>query len=138
MKIRYITSHGRAERIDFEYSEKDHLILSFDQHCTGAVLLDGKIFPLKDGEARIRLSALKDGEYTPRLESERGIFTAEGFTKRGKGISVADADEPLIRRLVERCYTLDRELDAIRKRLGELESICRGHNIFDFERKEHE
>ena len=138
MKIRYVTSRGRAERIDLEYSENDSLVLSFGKRTVGAVLLGGKILPLTEGEARISLSALADGEHTPRLEAEDGIYVAESFTKRGRSISVHDADEPLIRRLVERCYTLDRELEGARARLEKLELTCYGHKLLDFERKEHE
>lgn len=138
MKIRYVTSHGRAERIDLEYGENDRLVLSFGKDTVGAVLLGGKILPLTEGEARISLSALADGEYAPRLESEEGIFVAEGFIKRGRSISVHDADESLIRRLVERCYGLERELEDTRARLDKLELACYGHKLLDFERKEHE
>ena len=138
MKIRYVTSHGRAERIDLEYVEKDSLVLSFGKDTVGAVLLGGKILPLTGGEARISLSALADGDHTPRLESEGGIYVAESFTKRGRSISVHDADESLIRRLVERCYTLEGELQEVRSRLDKLELACYGHKLLDFERKEHE
>lgn len=138
MKIRYVTSHGRAERIDLEYNDNDTLVLSFGKDTVGAVLLGGKIRPLTEGEARISLSALADGEHTPRLESEDGIYVAESFTKRGRSISVHDADEPLIRRLVERCHALERELEDVKTRLNKLELACYGHKLLDFERKEHE
>lgn len=138
MKIRYITSRSRAIRVEFEYVEKDTLILAFEPRYTGAVVLDERILPLVDGEARIPLSTLRDGDYAPRLETEAGVYLAEGFTKRGKSISVSDIDEELIRAMVSECYGLANELDALKKRVAELERTYIGHNIFDFERKEHE
>ena len=138
MKIRYLTANGRAERVSVEYEDNDHLTLCFDTHSTGAVSLGGKIYPLSDGEARINLKLLTDGEYIPKLETEDGIYVAESFVKRGKSIGVQDADDALIRRLVERCYILEGDVKLMRTRLDKLERVCCGHNIFDFERKEHE
>lgn len=138
MKIHYIISRSRAIRIEFEYVEKDALTLTFIPKLTGAVVLGGRILPLVNGEVRIPLSALADGDYTPRLETEQGIYHAEGFTKRGKSISVPDANEELIRTIASEFYLLANELDNVKKRVAELEETCVGHNIFDFERKEHE
>ena len=138
MKIHYITSHSRAIRVEFECVEKDALTLAFVPHRTGAVLLDGRILPLIDGEVRIPLATLKDGDHVPRLETEQGIYTAEGFTKRGKSISVPGGNEELIRHLATECYELGSGLDALKRRVEEIERTCIGHNIFDFERKEHE
>ena len=138
MKMRYITTRSRAIRIEFEYVENDALTLTFTPKHTGAVVLGGRILPLVDGEVRIPLSALADGDYAPRLETEEGIFLGESFTKRGKSISVPECDEELIRHLATECSELGNELDALKKRVGELERAYIGHNIFDFERKEHE
>ena len=57
MKILYLASRGRAERIGVEETEKDVLTLSFSPHVVGAVLLGEKILPLKDGEASVPISA---------------------------------------------------------------------------------
>ena len=138
MKIRYIISRSKAIRIEFEYVEKEALTLTFVPKLTGAVVLGGRILPLVNGEVRIPLSALADGDYTPRLETEQGIYHAEGFTKRGKSIAVHDANEELIRTIASEFYGLVNELDNAKKRIEGLERICVGHNIFDFERKEHE
>ncbi len=138
MKIRYITSRSRAIRVDFEYVEKDALTLAFDPCHTGAVVLSGRILPLTNGEVRIPLSTLADGNYAPRLETEQGIYLVEGFTKHGKSISISDCDEELIRHLASECCELSNELKALKKRVVELERTYIGHNIFDFERKEHE
>ena len=138
MRIRYITSHGIAVRCDFEYLEKDALTLTFTPQCTGAVVLDGKIFPLKDSEVRIPLSIIKDGYHTPRLETDKGVYIVEGFTKQGKGISVHSPDEATVRAFISRCCMLENELCSVNTRLLALESACSGHKIFDFERKNYE
>lgn len=136
MKIRYITSHGVAERVEFDAYERDILTISVEPYHNGAVVLADKFFTLADGVAEIPMRSLPDGEYTPRIESEDGIFIAESFTKSGMSIAVKEADEKLIRRMLERCHALENELYSLKKRTEKLEDVCSGHNIFDFERKE--
>jgi hypothetical protein len=138
MKIRYITSHGIGVRSEFEYAERDTLILAVEVRHVGAIVLDGKIFALNDGEVRIPLSTISDGDHIPRLESEIGIYALEGFTKRGKSISVHDLDEATVRRSITWCCSLEKELSCVKERLAKLEKACSGHNIFDFERKKDE
>lgn len=138
MKILYLASRGRAERMGVKETENDVLTLSFSPRVVGAVLLGEKILPLKDGEASVPISALADGKHEPRLESENGIFVAEEFIKQGSHITVPDADEELVRRLVIKCHALDCELAEMKKRVASLEKLCCGHNLFDFERKEYE
>ena len=135
MKIRYITAHGMADLIEFDDSDRDTLSLVFEPHHVGAVIVGDKILPLKDGVAEISLSSLRDGEYSPRLESESGVYASEGFKKQGKSISVHRADENLIRRLVKRCYELEINMTKLVSRTEDLEKACYGHKIFDFERK---
>lgn len=136
MKIRYVTSHGVAERISFEDGEADTLTLVFEPAPTGAVVINGKIYATKDGEVKIPLAMLADGEYKPTLESEGGIYLVEGFKKQGRSIILPSSDEAAIRRLILRCYKLEREMAAMKKRTRALEKTCSGHHIFDFERKE--
>ena len=136
MKIRYITGHGVAERIDFDNSEQDSLTLIFEPYHSGALVLGGKVYTLNDGEVTIPVKALQDGEYTPRLESEMGVYCAEGFTKQGRSISMLKLDEALVRRLLLRCYNLEKAVCSLEERVTELELACHGHKIFDFERKE--
>ena len=136
MEIRYITSHGSAERVKFVSGKRDTLALVAEPYHSGAVVLGEKFFPLVSGRAEIPLASLSDGEYFPRFESERGIFLGEGFTKSGMSIAPKVADEDFVRRLSERCYRLENEMRALKERVEKLESACSGHNIFDFERKE--
>ena len=138
MKILYLASRGRAERMGVKETENDVLTLSFSPRVVGAVLLGEKILPLKDGEASVPISALADGKHEPRLESESGFFIAEEFIKQGSYITVPDADEELMRRLVIKCHALDCELAEMKERVASLEKLCCGHNLFDFERKEYE
>lgn len=135
MKIRYITSHGIAEWVEFNEGDRDTLIFSFTPQHAGALLIGGKILPLCEGEVEIPISSLRDGEYSPRLESDSGVYAVESFTKHGKSITLKD-DGSLARRLLKRCYGLETELADLRARTKKLEISCNGHQIFDFERKE--
>ena len=82
------------------------------------------------------MDALSDGEYTPRLESEGGIYTAEGFGKSGKVITLHPISDSMIRGLLVRCYELEDSVLMLKKNVKALENACHGHKIFDFERKE--
>ena len=136
MKISYLTSRGVAERISFDTKERDTLTLAFEPHHEGAVLLGGRVFPLHNGEVSIPMTELTDGEYSPRLESEAGVFIAEGFNKAGRSVTPSDTEESVIRRLISRCYSLEDRLICLERRVSELEIACTGHKILDFERKE--
>lgn len=136
MKIRYRTRHGMAEWVYFEDCECDTLTLLFEPHHSGVLLLGGKILTVKDGEVSISKSALSDGKYTPRLESEDGVYTVEGFTKSGDTVSLDKADEKLVRALLLRCYNLEDAVSSLEEKVAALEKVCHGHKIFDFERKD--
>ena len=87
MKIYYKTQHGVAERVKIDEIEDGTLSLIFEGAGGGAVMLGGKILSLCDGEAELNVCELSDGEYAPRLESELGIYYAEGFMKSGTLLS---------------------------------------------------
>lgn len=136
MKIRYITSHGMAKWTKTDNSEQENLTLCFEPYHNGMVVLDGKMFKVKCGEVTIPMKNIPDGEYTPKLETESGVYSVEGFIKQGNSITAFKSDESLIRYLLLRCYNLERSLFAIGERVAKLEEVCHGHKIFDFERKE--
>ena len=136
MKICYKTSHDTAAIGKTDDTDSTYLTLSFEPRTDGALLLGGKIFTVKDGEAEIAMDALSDGEYTPRLESEGGIYTAEGFGKSGKVITLHPISDSMIRGLLVRCYELEDSVLMLKKNVKVLEDACHGHKIFDFERKE--
>lgn len=138
MRINYITSHGVAEIVSFDECDRETLTLCFEPSQSGAVILDGKIHALKRGVCSIPLVLISDGEYAPRIESDMGVFTAEGFRKSGKGVVTSSPDDMTVRRLLSRCYTVERELSNAQRRIAELEKTCQGHNIFNFERKQNE
>lgn len=136
MKIHYKTRHGAAEWVGFEDENSDTLTLVFDPYQSGVLLLGGKTLALKNGEISISKSALADGNYTPKLESDCGVYTVEGFTKIGDNVYPYKADENLVRNLLLRCYNLENEIALFKERVTSLEKICCGHKIFDFERND--
>lgn len=136
MKIRYKTLHGVAEWVECNDLDPDMLTLSFEPYHKGVLLLGGKMLTLNNGEVTIEKRAIANGNYTPRLESESGVYTVEGFTKQGKSITLHHADEMLIRRLLLRCHRLEEKVTGLAEKVSGLEKTCHGHKIFDFERKE--
>lgn len=136
MKIRYKTQHGVAEWVEYSDCDPDTLTLSFDPYHNGVLLIGRKILPLNNGEVTISKSAIPDGEYKPRLESDHGVYAVDSFTKCGNSISLPPADEMLVRGLLLRCHRLEEEALALEERVSKLEKTCHGHQIFDFERKE--
>ena len=136
MKISYITQHGYAERVGVEDADRAYLILKFIGAECGAVMLGDGIYQLKNGEIRIDRSTLSDGEYHPRLECESGVYTVEGFNKSGNEIIPSSTEEAVIRLLLSRCRQLEASATALSERVHKLEEAIKGHNIFNFERKE--
>ena len=136
MKIRYKTLHGVAEWVESNDLDPDMLTLSFEPYHKGVLLLGEKMLTLNNGEVTIEKRAIANGNYTPRLESESGVYTVEGFTKQGKSITLHHADEMLIRRLLLRCHHLEEKVTGLEEKVSGLEKTCHGHQIFDFERKE--
>ncbi|MBQ7343248.1 MAG: hypothetical protein IJW53_00620 [Clostridia bacterium] len=136
MKIRYITQHGVGEWTDILTEDADVITLAFTPECDGALTLRGKLYTVKGGEVSIPTRALPDGEYRPVLEADTSRYELEGFIKQGKTVSMAKTEEATVRRLLGRCRELERSLCSATRRIGNLEAICVGHNIFSYERKE--
>ncbi len=132
MKISYIIHHGVGEWERISQDSSDTLLLTFKPECSGAVDLGGAVFTVKNGDAEIPLNALPDGEYQPKLECEIGVYTAESFLKHGRSVSLPKTDEAVLRRLILRCYDLEKDRDALEERIARLETLCQGHNIFNF------
>ena len=135
MKIRYKTRHGIAEWVEFTPIDSEILKFIFDSCHNGALMLGSKIYDVIEGEAHISLSSLPDGNYIPKVETNLGIFVAEGFTKSGHTVTMHEADEEVVRSLISRCFTLEEKLESLEQRTYVLEKMCQGHHIFNFERK---
>lgn len=138
MKITYITSHGTAEWVATSKTDDSILHIQFTPECNGAITLGGIAYEVKHGSVDIPLGALQNGEYRPKLEADTGVFIAEGFCKSGHDVSMLPTEQAVVRRLVSRCYTLEKMCDALDKKVSHLETLCQGHRIFDFERMENE
>ena len=138
MKITYITSHGIAEWVATSKTDDRILHIQFKPECNGVITVGTVAYKVKSGSVSIPLDALKNGEYQPRLEADTGVFIAEGFCKNGYDVSMLPTEQSVIRRLVSRCHTIEKNCDALYKKVSHLETLCQGHRIFDFERTENE
>lgn len=136
MKIDYITHHGVAEWVNFAEDNSDFLTVRTREKHTGAVSIGTHVFVLKNGEARIPRSSLPDGEYHPRIECAEGVFVAEGFIKNGKSVRPLPLSEERIRKLFSRMRDLEEAYGLLYEKAAQLEEAYRGHDIFNFERKE--
>lgn len=136
MKIDYLTHHGVAEWVNFAEDNSDFLTVRTREKHTGAVSIGTHVFVLKNGEARIPRSSLPDGEYHPRIECAEGVFVAEGFIKNGKSVRPLPLSEERIRKLFSRMRDLEEAYGLLYEKAAQLEEAYRGHDIFNFERKE--
>ena len=136
MKIRYETSHGTAEWVAIDDDGKNVLHMIFNPKCFGVIKLGNSMFEVNNGEVKIPLSSLHNEEYHPKLESDIGVFVVEGFCKIGPVVEMLKTDDTIIRRLISRCYNLEKACCSLEKKVAHLETMCRGHKIFDFERME--
>lgn len=138
MEIRYKALHGAAEWVEVTDNVQDMLTLSFEPYHNGVLLLGGKLFALHNGEVTIAKSAISDGEYEPRLESDHGVYALERLTKIGDNITLNKTDETTIRRLITRYHRLEKAATSLEEKVLKLEKACHGHKIFDFERNKNE
>ena len=136
MKISYKTRHGVGEWVSFTDDGSDVITISLDQKTDGAITLGSGIFSLKKGEANIKKASIPNGEYHPKVECESGVYFLEGFEKQQRDILPLKLSEENIRDLIRRAYLIEEECVRLKERVLHLEDISKGHNIFDFERKE--
>lgn len=136
MKISYIISHGVADFVGTEKTGGDEIILKFEPKYSGTLTLASHRYEVKKGEVKISVGTLTDGEYRPKLECEAGVISLTPFTKRHRDITQKETDSETVRRVIRRCYDLEKKLSETEKRLAQLEGVCRGHDIFNFERKD--
>lgn len=116
--------------------EDDVLSIAFDIPVEGLLLLGGKRYLVDDGRASIPKNAIASGEYHPRLECAEGVFRLEGFTKRGRDITMENDVKNLARQLAARLRQLEKQSLLLDDRITHLEGICEGNAILNFERKE--
>ena len=65
-KFRYIFSHGKCELASSDSSGRDAEII-FPRGVSGDVRVGTRTFPIVSGRARLKMSSLADGIYTPVL-----------------------------------------------------------------------
>ena len=95
----------------------------------GIVTVGNVSAPIKDGVARLSLHTLADGEYTPTICNDGGIFVLEALSKCGSRIS-ASGDSELIRRIALRAEAIEERLDSLEKRCEKYEGAIYGKPIF--------
>lgn len=136
MKISYIISHGVAEWVEADTVTDNVLTIKLKPSCDGSLVIGSTVYPVKHGEVFIPIGALRDGEHRPRLEYSDGVVTLSPFVKKGRSVSPKECDAEVIRRLVKVCYELEIRLKSAESTIAQLNEMCTGHNIFDFERNE--
>ena len=136
MKISYVTLHGVGEWVEFTPANSDTLTLTLEPRYDGTVVLNGTLYKLRHGEVTLDVRSIPDGEHYPRLECEGGVFPLGGFVKLGRSITPIENDRDALRRLIKGYRQLEKRLAEAEKAITELNAICRGHSIFNYERKE--
>jgi hypothetical protein len=123
-----------AEWIDVDQKSTGEVTLVFEPRYNGTIKIASKIQEVKNGEVSFPISELRDGKYTPRLECDRGTINVSGFIKSGKSIAMAEDHGIAVRALIRECFELTKAKENLEKRVTQLEKLCKGHDIFNFER----
>ena len=136
MKISYIISHGVGDFVKIEKDGGDDITLKLEPKYSGTLKIGATLYEVKKGEARIPTASLQSGEYRPKLECEAGVIALTPFTKIHRDVTPKPVDGETVYRLIKRCYDLEIRLAEAEKSLARLDKMCRGHDIFNFERKD--
>ena len=134
MRIHYIISHGVAEWVETDSGDTDTLVLIFEPRYNGALVDNGTVYPINNGEVSIPRLALCDGTHRPRLECECGVIEVSPFTKSRREIAPSENGGENVRRLIKSCYETEKRLKKAEATILRLEKMCEGHNIFNYER----
>ena len=86
--------------------------------------------PIKEGVARLNLSVLADGEYSPTLHLPVGTVRLESIVKRGASVERTSCDAEMTRRLSLRLEALEERLAGLEQTCAEHELAIRGDAIF--------
>ena len=136
MRLGYIISHGYAELVEIEKDESEATLLAFEPRLDCVLVIDGVVYPLCHGEAVIPKGALKKGEYHPRLESKHGVIPIAPFIKYSDGITPLDSEADVLARVLRASLDTEMRLAGAEEKIFHLTELCKGHDIFNFERKE--
>lgn len=122
-----IENFGEMRKITGSGSERVRIHI---EGADGGILTIGNVSaPIKDGVARLSLHILADGEYTPTLCKDGGIFALETISKCGSRISAADGGD-LIRRIALRAEAIEDRLNDLERRCTEYEGAIYGKPLF--------
>ena len=120
-KITFFINNGEGEIRSFRPGVASICEIKVEGVNTGIISFGPKSARLKDGVARIALSPLPDGDYTPRLSVEgKQIYLSE-IRKSGNKITRPQVKPEFIDKLYLRVYEVEKKNEELEKRLEILE-----------------
>ena len=123
-----ISGFGECRAIIGEGAEVVRIIV---EGIDGGIISVGTLSArLRRGAARINLSALPDGEYSPILYTNDGKIQLERIRKEGKKLTRPPVDTDLVARLLYRVEALESEVAELKGRTDKNELAISGHSIF--------
>ena len=104
--------------------------IQIDGADDGAVSVGGVSARLKRGVARLSLSTLPDGDYTPLLHRDSETVPIEGIRKWAGRITLAENDPNMKRQQRMRLDSIESKLSELEERVLRLEEISAPHTLF--------
>ncbi len=124
--ILYKIVGGFGECRDFSGDDGALLRVKIDGSDGGIVTVGGISKRVTKGEARLNLSSLSDGDYSPSYVTEGGLIQLERIRKCGNKLTRPPIDAALVARLLLRTEALENECEGLKRRLCVCESAIGG------------
>ena len=115
---------------DFIGDGSSYIRIKVDGADYGHIVIGNIGVPLKCGIARISLSSLPDGEYSPYLFTEGRRIQLERIRKSGDKLSRPSLDAELLARLLIRLEALEGEVKSLNKRTEKTEAMVNPRPLF--------
>ena len=111
--------------------ERSYLLsVLFSESIDGFITIGGITVRIRDGEARVDLRLIDDGEHSPVLIQKSGRVTLPGIIKRGTSLAIAECRSEYIRGISMRERELAARVSELEAKLTELTSAVYGSTIF--------
>ena len=120
-KIVYFIKGDEGEIVSFTPGTAEVVEVRLEGVDEGIISFGPKSARLKGGIARIALSVLPDGDYTPRVSTSGSHIYLAQIRKTGNKVTRPQVKPELLDKLYLRVYDLEKENEVLKRRLESLE-----------------
>ena len=127
--LKYTIYGGRAYPTELKSAHAGTLKYEFSDVASGTLRLADTLYPLSYGKCEVKLSGIKDGDYTPELITENIHVKLDKITVYAGTVSLACPEENLTR-LATELVSLAKRQDAADEAISQLRNAVFGKKIF--------